>query len=246
MSEQGHTEDWKSRTLQCVGREAVERLASAHVLVVGLGGVGAWAAEQLVRAGVGELTLVDGDRVHTTNLNRQLPALHSTLGEAKTAVMGRRLKDIHPEVKLHLLQEFLKDERLEEVLDTPYDYVIDAIDTLSPKVFLIYHALQKGQRVVSSMGSGGKLYPAQVQSCDISKTYNCKLARMLRKKLHPLGVYQGFTAVYSPEEVPKEAVFLTEGEQNKKSNVGTISYMPAVFGCHCASVVIRQLIKKAT
>jgi len=234
--------EWLSRTFLLIGEERLARLQQAHVLVVGLGGVGAYAAEQLCRSGIGEMTIIDGDLVELSNKNRQLPALDSNLGKPKVEVMAARFRDINPAIKLHVINAFVRDEKMIEVLDlAPYDYVVDAIDTLAPKIFLLYNCLQKGLRVVSSMGSGGKFDPSLVQVADISKSYNCNLARMLRKRLHKLGIYTGIKVVFSPEKVNPEAVILTESE-NKKSNVGTISYMPPLFGCHCASVVIRDLM----
>lgn len=237
--------NWQSRTQLLIGEEALVRLSSAHVLVVGLGGVGAYVAEMLCRSGVGELTLVDGDVFTETNLNRQLPALRTTLGKPKTEVLAERLLSINPNVKLHLHSVFLRDELTTELLQKcRYDFVVDAIDTLSPKVFLLYHALQNGLRVVSSMGSAGKMDPSQVKIADISKSEYCRLAKMVRKRLHKLGVKRGITVVYSTEKVVDSAVVLTKDEEsNKNSTVGTISYMPAVFGCFLASFVIRELIK---
>lgn len=224
-----------------MGKERLERLQRAHVLVAGLGGVGAYAAEQLCRAGIGEMTIIDGDRVEVTNKNRQLPAIDSNIGLPKAEVMATRFREINPDIRLHVINDFIRDDRMVEVLEMArYDYVVDAIDTLAPKIFLIYHCLQKGLKVVSSMGAGGKMDPMQIRIADISKSYNCTLARMLRKRLHKLGVYKGVKVVFSPEEVDPEAVVLSESE-NKKSNVGTISYMPPLFGCYCASVVIRDL-----
>ena len=224
------------------GVERIQQLHQAHVMVVGLGGVGAYAVEMLCRAGVGEFTLVDGDTVNDSNRNRQLVALTSTVGQLKTDVLAARLRDINPEVKLHLYPEFLRDERTVELLKMAhYDYLVDAIDTLSPKVFMLQQAYLLGIPTVSSMGSGGKLDPTQVKICDIAKSDYCKLARMVRKRLHKLGVRKGITVVFSAEVVPAERVMITEGEQNKKSNVGTVSYMPAIFGCYLASHIIRQL-----
>ncbi|MGM0666958.1 MAG: tRNA threonylcarbamoyladenosine dehydratase [Bacteroidota bacterium] len=232
---------WQSRTELLLGKEKVAKLAASNVLIVGLGGVGSYAAEMICRAGVGRMTIVDGDRINETNLNRQLPALRSTIGKFKTELMKERLLDINPGLELEGITEFIRDERMVEILGGDFDYVVDAIDTLSPKVFLIFHSLQRGIPVVSSMGSGGKTDPSRIMITDISKTYNCKLARILRKRLHKLGIKKGFTAVFSPEEVPGESIELTDGEQNKASNVGTVSYMPAAFGCACASVVLRDL-----
>lgn len=234
--------DWQERTIQLIGEENSKTLGSSKVLVVGLGGVGAMAAEMLCRAGVGNLTIIDGDTVQPGNINRQLPAYHSTIGESKARLVGKRLLDINPHLELKLINEYIKDDRMEIILDESFDYVVDAIDTLSPKIFLIYHAMKRGMPVVSSMGSGGKLDPSQIHITDISKSYNCRLAYILRKKLRKLGVEQGFKVVFSTEQVNKEVIIPVEGEQNKKSTVGTISYIPAIFGCMLASVVIRDLI----
>ena len=237
-------ENWQARTLLLTGPEKLEKLNNTHVLVAGLGGVGAYAAEQLVRAGIGSLTIVDGDKVHATNRNRQLPALVSTNGRMKTEIMSERLLDINPELKLTVIAEYIKDEQTIEILEHGYDYVVDAIDTLSPKVHLIYHTLRLNIPLISSMGSGGKFDPMLVKIADISETNNCKLAYYLRKRLHLLGIWNGFKAVYSPEEVSRTAVKFAEGEINKKSTVGTISYMPAIFGCFCAAGVIQDILIK--
>ena len=236
--------EWLSRTKLLLGDEGIKKLSKANVLVVGLGGVGAYAAEMVCRAGIGSMTIVDGDDVHISNLNRQLLALNSNMGRPKAEVMAERLLDINPSLKIEVINEFLRDERTQEVLDKGFDYVVDAIDTLSPKVFLIYHAVQRHIPVVSSMGSGGKMDPEQVSIDDISKTTNCHLARMLRKRLHRLGITTGVKAVYSTEPVDKSRIVNVDDEQNKVSAVGTISYMPALFGMTCASVVIRDLLAK--
>jgi tRNA A37 threonylcarbamoyladenosine dehydratase len=235
---------WQARTQLLIGEEAIARLSNAHVLVAGLGGVGAYAAEQLVRAGVGQLTVVDGDKVNPTNRNRQLPALISTTGRPKTEVMAERLLDINPDLKLIVIQEYIKDQRMIDILEAGYDYVVDAIDTLSPKVYLIYHTMRLGMPLISSMGAGGKFDPSQVKVVDISQTNNCKLAYYMRKRLHKLGIWSGFKAVFSAEEVSRQSVELSEGEINKKSTVGTISYMPAIFGCFCAAGVLEDLLRK--
>lgn len=233
--------DWLSRTAILLGDEGVLRLKSSAVLVVGLGGVGSWAAEMICRAGVGRMTIADGDTVHATNRNRQLPAMVSTEGEPKSLVMADRLRDINPAIELTVINEYIRDERMIEVLGGGYDYVVDAIDTLSPKLFLLYHSVMMKIPVVSSMGSGGKFDPVRISVGDISETNSCPLARMLRKRLHKLGVREGITAVYSPEPVDKSRVERVAGERNKASVVGTMSYMPAAFGIACASVVIRDL-----
>lgn len=235
-------EEWLSRTELCLGQEAVMRLQDSHVLVAGLGGVGSWAAEMICRAGVGRMTIIDGDVVTAANRNRQLPALVSTEGLSKAEVMKQRLTDINPGLKVRAVNEFIRDQRMIDILEEEkYDYVVDAIDTLSPKVFLIYHSLRLKLKLVSSMGAGGKFDPVAVKVADISDTEYCNLARILRKKLHRLGVYDGFSAVYSPEVIDKNKIIRGSAETNKASNVGTISYMPAMFGIVCASVVIRDI-----
>lgn len=233
---------WLSRTELLTGKEKLTALREKHVLVAGLGGVGAMAAEQICRAGIGKMTIIDGDTVHTSNRNRQLPALKSTEGIAKTEVMAKRLLDINPELDLTIINEYIKDERTVEILEAGFDYVVDAIDTLSPKVHFLFHCVRLNIPVVSSMGAGGKFDPMQVQVADIDDSYNCKLAYYMRKRLHKLGVWKGIKVIFSPEVVDRGSVVLQEGESNKKSNVGTISYMPAVFGCFCASVVVRDLL----
>ncbi len=227
-----------------IGTEALQRLQNLHILVVGVGGVGAYCAECLCRAGIGEMTIIDADCVDETNRNRQLLALTTTVGKPKVEVMGERLLQINPELKLHCIQEFLRDERTIEILQqTHYDYVVDAIDSISPKVFLIYHSLKLNLKLVSAMGAGGKMDPTQVKVAPIEKTYQCRLAHTIRKRLHKMEVRNGFTAVFSPEPVREGSVRIdADPEVNKLSTVGTISYMPAVFGCVCASVVIRDIV----
>ena len=220
----------------------MELLRQANVLVVGVGGVGAYAAEMIVRAGVGRMTIADADRVSESNINRQLVALHSTIGQKKCEVLAQRLRDINPELQLTLVNRFIKDDETDALLDSDkFDYVVDAIDTLSPKLALIKGSLDRGIPVVSSMGAGAKTDPTLMEIKDIAKTHHCPLAHMLRKRLHKIGIRRGFKAVFSPEPVREGAMILCE-EQNKKSNVGTISYIPALFGIGCASVVIRGLV----
>ncbi|MFI3264423.1 MAG: tRNA threonylcarbamoyladenosine dehydratase [Rikenellaceae bacterium] len=233
---------WLERTELLLGDEKLDILKNANVLVVGIGGVGAYAAEMIVRAGVGAITIADADTVGESNINRQLVALHSTIGEYKTDVLSARLKDINPEIKLTVVADYIKDELTDELLDSAkFDYIVDAIDTLSPKVALIQGALNRSIPLVSSMGAGAKTDPTQMEIKDISKSHHCPLAHMLRKRLHKVGIRKGFHAVFSPEPVREGAMILCE-ERNKKSNVGTISYIPALFGIGCASVVIRGLI----
>lgn len=235
-------DNWLERTELLLGKEKLDILRQSHVLVVGLGGVGAYAAEMIARAGVGRMTLADADVVGLTNINRQLLALHSTIGRPKAEVLAERLRDINPEIALTIVNRYIKDEETYTLLDAArYDYVVDCIDTLSPKLALIVAARERGLKLVSSMGAGAKTDPTQLEIKDISKTHHCPLAHMLRKRLHKVGVYKGFKAVFSPEPVREGAMIIAE-EQNKKSQVGTISYIPALFGIGCASVVIRDLI----
>ena len=233
---------WTERTELLLGEEKLNILRQAHILVVGLGGVGAYAAEMLARAGVGHMTIADADIVGESNINRQLLALNSTIGRNKSDVMAERLRDINPEIRLNVVTEYIRDEKTYELLDAAhYDYVVDCIDTLSPKVNLIAAALERHIPVVSSMGAGAKTDPTLIEVKDIGKSHHCPLAHMLRKRLHKLGIRSGFYAVFSPEPVREGAMIIAE-ETNKKSTVGTISYIPATFGCVCASVVIRDLI----
>ncbi len=233
---------WQERTRLLLGQEKLTTINNAHILVVGLGGVGAYATEMLARAGVGELTIADADTVGESNINRQLIALHSTIGRAKTEVLAERLMDINPNLKLHIHTEYIRDEKTYELLDAAkYDYIVDCIDTLSPKVNLIAGALERGIPLVSSMGAGAKTDPTKIEVKDIEKSHHCPLAHMLRKRLHKLGIRSGFWAVFSPEPVREGSMIIAE-ETNKKSNVGSISYIPAAFGCVCSSVVIRDLL----
>ena len=236
------TDNWLERTTLLLGEEKLELLKRANVLVVGLGGVGAYAAEMIARAGVGRMTIADADTVSATNINRQLIALHSTIGRQKSDLMAERLRDINPEIELTVINRFIKDDETDSLLDSDrFDYIVDAIDTLSPKLALIKGALDRGIPLVSSMGAGAKTDPTKMEICDISRTHHCPLAHMLRKRLHKIGIRKGFHAVFSPEPVREGAMILCE-EQNKKSNTGTISYIPALFGIGCASVVVRSLI----
>ena len=236
------SQEWKSRTALLLGEERMNYLSGCHVLVVGLGGVGAYAAEQLCRAGIGKMTIVDADTVNESNLNRQLPALRSTIGRPKAEVVAQRLLDINPELELTVHNEFIRDERTEAILDEAnYQFVVDAIDSLSPKVLLLYHALRRQIPVVSSMGAGAKTDPSQVRIADISKTQNCALAKAVRKRLRTLGVNKGIAAVFSTEMANPDAVIEVDDEQCKRTTTGTISYMPALFGCFLSAHVLRNI-----
>ncbi len=232
---------WMQRTRLLVGDEGLDNLQKAHVLIVGLGGVGSYAAEALCRAGIGELTIVDGDVVDPTNRNRQLQALSTTHGMGKAVLMQERMLQINPYVKLNVVSQFQDPEKMVLLLQQKFDYVIDAIDSITPKVHLIKTALEMGHKLVSSMGAGGKMDPTQLKVVDISKTCHCPMAYYLRKRLKEVGIKKGFEAVFSTELPDKKSIMKTDGSNFKKSAYGTISYIPAVFGMTCASVVIRDL-----
>lgn len=238
---------WMSRTQLMLGDEPIELLMSKNVLVVGLGGVGGICAEMIARAGVGKMTIVDADTVDLSNTNRQIPALHSTAGKLKTEVMADRIRDINPLIDLTVLPIYIKEDETRKILDEGnFDYAVDCIDTLSPKVYFIKACIDRKIPIVSSLGAGGKLDPSQVTITDISKTYECNLARYVRKKLHSMGIQKGLTVVFSPEKVDQSKIIETEKAFPKKSIIGTMSYMPAIFGCNVASVVIRGLLENVT
>lgn len=232
---------WTERTELLIGKEGQEKLRRSSVLIVGLGGVGGMASEAICRAGIGKMTIIDRDVVTESNINRQLIALTSTVGLLKSEVLASRLKDINPEVKLTVISDWLEENNMVQILtEGKFDYVVDCIDTLSPKVYLLKNCVEMGIRVVSAMGAGAKLDPTKVKIDDISKTNYCALARAVRQRLLKLGIKNGIQVVYSTEETNKESVILTD-EKYKKSTTGTISYMPNLFGLMLASVVIRDL-----
>ena len=234
---------WLSRTELLVGREALETLAKSHVMIVGLGGVGSFAAEFIARSGVGKMTIIDGDVVDPTNRNRQLPALSTNHGVSKAEIMAERLKAINPELELDIVKEFVTPQMVEIQLDKKPDYVIDAIDSITPKLTFISTACNRNINLVSSMGAGAKVDPTKLKVVDISKTHECPFAHEIRKTLRrKFNIHKGFKAVFSPEKPNKKSLMLTDGSNFKKSAYGTISYLPAVFGAVCASVVIRDLI----
>jgi len=230
------------RTLLLIGQKGLKELQDACVLIAGVGGVGAFACEAIVRAGVGKVVIFDGDIVNESNINRQLLALHSTIGKSKVEVLKQRIEDINPSCEVVAINEFVRDDRMVEILDTySPNWVVDAIDTLSPKVFLLIHCYRKKIPVVSSMGSGGKFDPSLIKITDISQTFQCPLAHHIRKLLHKQGIYNGIIAVFSSEKVSKDCI-KEEISENKRTSIGTISYMPSIFGLTLASVVIRELI----
>ena len=236
--------DWLQRSELLIKQEGLEKLKNASVLVVGLGGVGSFAAEFLARASVGNMTIIDGDIVDITNINRQLPALHSTIGKDKVEIVAERILDINPEINLVKMNEFLSPERMEEILEnTRFDYVLDCIDSVSPKLALIKACRRKKIKIVSSMGAGGKTDPSKVLVRDLSKTNNCYLAKQIRKRLKKEGITKGFRCVFSTEIQNEDSLKLTDGSNFKKSFYGTISFMPALFGLNAAAEVINYLVR---
>ena len=235
--------EWTERAELLFKKEGLEKLQNANVLVVGLGGVGSFAAEFLARAGVGKMTIVDGDVVDITNINRQLPALHSTVGEPKIKIVGDRLMDINPDLKLTRLQEFLSPERAFEIVSDEFDYVLDCIDSITPKLNLMVAAKRKKIKIISSMGAGGKTLASKVKVADINKTENCFLAKALKKRLREMKIDKGIKVVFSSEIQQQHSLKKTDGKNYKKSFYGTNSYMPGLFGLYAAETVIRHLVK---
>ena len=219
------------------------RIRSAHVLVVGTGGVGAYAAEMLCRAGLGHLTLVDADTVSPSNINRQLPALHSTLGRSKVSVLAERFRDINPEVQLTLREEYLTPESVDALLDAaPYAYVIDAIDTIQPKVALLAACIRRRQPVIASMGAGAKTDITAIQYADLWQTYHCGLSKSVRNGLARAGLRgRKLPVVFCTQQADRNALLTVEGERNKKTTAGTVSFMPATFGNYLAAWVLNHL-----
>jgi len=235
---------WLERTELLIKEAGIEKLKKSNILIVGMGGVGSFAAEFIARSGVGNLTIVDGDIIDITNINRQLPALHSTVGDDKVELMARRILDINPELNLTRINEFLNPERMEEVIQAGnFDYILDCIDSVSPKLALIKAAKRNKRKIISCMGAGGKLDPSKVMVRDISKTRNCFLAKQVRKRLKKENINKGFRCVFSTEIQREDSLKMTDGTNYKRSFYGTISYMPAIFGLYAASEVIRYLIQ---
>lgn len=236
--------EWTERAELLFKKEGLEKLKNANILIVGVGGVGSFAAEFIARAGVGNITIVDGDVVDITNINRQLPALHSTVGKPKIEVVGDRLLDINPELTLTKIKEFLSPERAFEIVDEQYDYVMDCIDSVTPKLNLIIAAKRKRVKIISSMGAGGKMEAAKVKVSDISNTENCFLAKAIKKRLRAVKIDKGVKVVFSSEIQDENSLRITDGKNFKKSFYGTNSYMPGLFGLYAAETVIRHLLKK--
>ena len=226
--------EFDERTRRLLGDEAAEFLAASHLIVLGVGGVGGYAAEALCRAGVGRLTLIDGDKVAISNRNRQLYALKSTEGLCKAEVAAVRCRDINPVGTFLPVVRFVTPETADALFDEfPADGIVDAIDDVPAKTAVILAALARRIPLVSSMGAGGKTDPALVKVADMAKSCGCPLARVIRSRLREAGVRGGFPAVFSPE-VPVK--------RQECSGFGTISYMPAVFGLHCAAAMLKELL----
>lgn len=233
------------RTHILIGDEGIAKLASRHVFLAGLGGVGSYCAEALARAGIGRLTLLDHDVVAPSNINRQLPALLSTVGQPKIRLMAARIHDINPGCKLTLHREFLKPDNVNELVPGDCDYVVDAIDSLACKVALVGESARRGLRVASSMGAGNRLDPSRIRIADIGKTEMCPLARQMRKRLQRhYGIHKGILTVYSDEPpsapLPPQPV---DGPGRPRAVNGTISYMPPLFGYMLAGAVIQRLLE---
>lgn len=235
--------DWLERTTLLLGEEKVNLLKEKHVLIVGLGGVGAYAAEMIARAGIGKLTIIDADVINHSNINRQLLALSTTVNISKAKLMKERLLKINPDIIVNKYHDFFNGEKFRSLFQqNNFDYVVDAIDSLSPKVELIKTAIYSNVKIVSSMGAGAKLDPTKITISDISKSKYCTLARAVRKRLHKFNIHKGFDVVYSTEQHKKEHIIEVKDERNKKTTTGTISYMPAIFGCWTAFAVINNIV----
>lgn len=234
---------WQERAELLFKTEGLANLKKSHILVVGLGGVGSFAAEFLVRAGVGNITIVDGDVIDITNINRQLPALHSTVGMSKVDVVGDRLLDINPELNLTRVVEFLSPERAFEIVTPNYDYVLDCIDSVTPKLNLIFSCKRNRVKVISSMGAGGKMDASKVKVANIKNTEHCHLAKTIRKRLKKMNIDK-LKVVFSTEIQDSSSLKMTDGTNYKRSFYGTNSYMPCLFGLYAAETVIRYLLKK--
>lgn len=227
-----------------VGEEMLGHFGLSTVAVIGVGGVGGYAAEMIARAGIGRMILLDSDDVSVSNKNRQLLALDSTVGLPKCEVLAARLRDINPGIDLTVVDAYLEPDNVADLLGRyKIDFLVDAIDTLAPKLSLIKYCMDSGIPLVSSMGAGAKFDATKVRIADISKSFNCPLAYIVRKRLRHLGISRGFKAVFS-EELPERKSIVACEDRNKKSQVGTISYMPAVFGCVCAQAAIQHLMTK--
>ena len=232
--------NFTTRTSLIIGDEGLEKLKNSSVIVFGVGGVGSFAAEAIARAGVGNLTIVDFDDVDITNINRQLPALHSTVGRYKVDVMKERILDINPNINIKAIREVYNKDTSDSILSEKYDYVVDAIDMVTSKIHLIETCKNKGMDIISSMGMGNKLDPTKIEVTDIHKTTKCPLARVMRKELKDRRIKK-LKVVYSTEQPVDLKKKVLNG---KKVTPGSISFVPSVGGLIIASVVVNDLINK--
>lgn len=237
-------ERWNDRTRLLLGESAAARLAAARVFIAGVGGVGGYAAEMLARSGVGHLTLVDADCVSVTNLNRQIIAVIPDIGKPKTDLFERRFLDINPEISVTPLREFISPDNVADMLSEGFDYVIDAIDTVAPKVALLAHCLREKIPVISSMGAGGRVDPTKAGYFDLWETREDGLARAVRQRLKKMGLRRRLDVVAS-SEAPRSGAVIELDERNKRSSYGTIATIPSVFGILLAAKVINNLTSKA-
>jgi tRNA A37 threonylcarbamoyladenosine dehydratase len=236
--------NWLQRTQLLLGEEKTELLSKKNILILGLGGVGSFAAEFLARSGVGNMTIVDGDIVDVTNINRQLVALHSTIGKSKAEIMAERIKDINPNINLNINTNFILPEMVEMLISKDFDYVLECIDSITPKITVIQHCRRNKIPLISAMGAGGRTDASKISVSDIQHTKQCPLAQTVKKRLKKIGIRDGVKVVYSYEAVDKNTMQLTDGTNFKKSYYGTSAFIPAAFGLHMASFVVRKLIGK--
>ena len=233
---------YNQRTALLLGEDAINTLAEKHVMVVGVGGVGSYAVEMLARSGVGTLTIIDADVVSPSNINRQLPALMSTIEMSKVDVMKHRIKDINPDCKVNAINRFISAEDVSEILETfNPDFVVDAIDSVAPKVELIKQSLHRKIKIISSMGAGGRIDPTKVQYADIADPFHDGLARVVRQRLKEQGITRGLKVVFSSEQARKSSLIMTDEIQNKISSFGTVAWLPATFGIMLTAHVINRL-----
>ncbi len=230
---------YKERTKIVIGQGGIDLLRNANVLVFGIGGVGSYVVEGLVRAGIGNLTIVDFDTVDITNINRQIPALHSTIGMNKTDVLEKRIKDINPEINLKCHTSLYNEDTSDALLDGDYDFVVDAIDMVPSKIHLIESCYKRGLNIISSMGMGNKLDPTMIEIADIHKTEMCPLAKIIRREAKKRGIKK-LPVVYSKEK-PRDTGITQEDGRTKRVN-GSMSFVPSSAGLIIASYIVRELI----
>ncbi len=238
--------NWLERTELILGEDKIKQLKNAHVLIVGLGGIGSFAGEFIARSGVGTMTIIDGDVFDTTNKNRQLTALDSTIDRNKAVVLAERIKDINPAIRINIIEEFVLPERVWTILEEyKPDYVMDCIDSVTPKIEWIKACLRLKVKIISHLGAGGKIDASKVKVAKLENANNCKLGRYIKKRLRREGInFKRVKAVFSSEVQIKESLKMTNGLNYKRSFYGTVSYMPALFGLHGAAEVIKHLCTK--